>query len=105
MDDQEQRKQIGEFLKNKRQQMRPAAVGLQSGPRRRTTGLRREEVAQRAGISVTWYTWLEQGRDINVSQPVLESIAHVLQLNEAERTYLRRLLTSSRPLNPRSPDE
>jgi transcriptional regulator with XRE-family HTH domain len=64
------------------------AIGLTSGKRRRTPGLRREEVAQLAGVGVTWYTWLEQGRDISVSEQVLESIACALQLDLYETRYL-----------------
>lgn len=61
------------------------------GPRRRTPGLRREEVAQLAGVGVTWYTWLEQGRRINASEQVVEAIARSLKLDAAERTHLFRL--------------
>ena len=103
--DEERRKEIGDFLRTKRKQLQPAAVGLRAGVRRRTPGLRREEVALLAGISVTWYTWLEQGRDIRVSEPVLESIARVLQLDQAERTYFFTLATSWPPLEPAPVDE
>ena len=58
---------LSEFLKSKRANIQPQSVGLPTGIRRRTPGLRREEVAQLAGVSTTWYTWLEQGRDIKVS--------------------------------------
>lgn len=61
------------------------------GPRRRTPGLRREEVAQLAGVGITWYTWLEQGRRINASEQVIEAIAQSLKLNTAERAHLYRL--------------
>lgn len=61
---------------------------LPMGTRRRTPGLRREELAQLAGVSVTWYTWLDQGRDIKVSASVLDSIANMLQLKTDERRYL-----------------
>ncbi|MBP1934353.1 helix-turn-helix transcriptional regulator [Ammoniphilus resinae] len=79
---------LSAFLKAKRASMNPQSVGLPSGTRRRTPGLRREEVAQLAGVSTTWYTWLEQGRDIKVSASVLEAIATALQLNQDERKYL-----------------
>lgn len=69
----------------------PEDVGLPSGPRRRTPGLRREEVAQLAGVGVTWYTWLEQGRDINVSVQVLDAIARTLALDAVERAHFYRL--------------
>lgn len=81
-------KALSEFLKNQRSKLHPNAVGLPLGTRRRTPGLRREEVAQLAGVSTTWYTWLEQGRDIKVSAPVLDAIAGALRLNSDERKYL-----------------
>ena len=105
MEDEARRTELGDFLRNRRKQVQPADVGLRTGARRRTPGLRREEVALLAGISVTWYTWLEQGRAIRVSDPVLESIARVLQLNPAERTYFFALATSCPPLSPQSLDE
>jgi transcriptional regulator with XRE-family HTH domain len=79
---------LSAFLKSKRSKINPQSVGLPMGTRRRTPGLRREEVAQIAGVSTTWYTWLEQGRDIKVSSSVLEAIATALQLNNDERKYL-----------------
>src|SRR5262249_49931479 len=66
-------------------------LGLPPGFRRRTPGLRREEVAQLAGVGVTWYTWLEQGRSINASVQVLDAIARTLRLDRAEREHLYRL--------------
>lgn len=77
---------LGEFLRGRRLRLDPAALGL--GGRRRTPGLRREEVAQRAHISATWYTWLEQGRGGAPSPRVLESLAEALLLTEAEREHL-----------------
>ncbi|MFC4799323.1 helix-turn-helix transcriptional regulator [Neobacillus sp. GCM10023253] len=79
---------LSEFLKAKRSKLLPQMVGLPSGSRRRTPGLRREEVAQIAGVSTTWYTWLEQGRDIKVSASVLDAISDALQLNKDEKKYL-----------------
>jgi transcriptional regulator with XRE-family HTH domain len=79
---------LSEFLKKHRERLQPNEVGLPSGGRRRTPGLRREEVAQLAGISTTWYTWLEQGREIKVTAQVLNHVATALQLNEEERKYL-----------------
>ena len=79
---------LSEFLKNQRSKIHPHMVGLPVGVRRRTPGLRREEVAQLAGVSTTWYTWLEQGRDIKVSASVLDAISIALQLNADERKYL-----------------
>lgn len=82
------RKSLAEFLQTRRSRLSPTEVGLMANGRRRTPGLRREEVAQLAGVGVTWYTWLEQGRDISVSDQVLESIARALHLNPHETRYL-----------------
>ena len=79
-------KSLGDFLKSRRTRLDPASFGF-SG-RRRTPGLRREEVAQRANISPTWYTWLEQGRGGGPSAEVLERIAAALMLTDAEREHL-----------------
>ncbi|GIO30069.1 MULTISPECIES: helix-turn-helix transcriptional regulator [Paenibacillus] len=81
-------KALSAFLTEQRAKIQPETVGLPSGGRRRTPGLRREEVAQLAGVSSTWYTWLEQGRDINVSSSVLDCIASALRLTPDERKYL-----------------
>ena len=82
---------LGEFLRAHRARLSPAGLGLPAGQRRRTPGLRREEVAQRSGLSVTWYTWLEQGRDVAASPQALASVARTLQLTPAERAYLFRI--------------
>ena len=82
---------LAEFLRARRAALTPEQVGLVPGPRRRTPGLRREEVAMLAGVSVSWYTWLEQGRPINVSDDVLDSLARVLQLDSVECRYLAEL--------------
>ena len=82
------RKELGDFLKILRERSLPAAFGFPAGQRRRAPGLRREEVAQLAGISPTWYTWIEQGRDVNVSAEVLARLAGTLQLTRPERAYL-----------------
>ena len=66
----------------------PAAIGLPSGKRRRTPGLRREEVAQLCGLSTTWFTWIEQGRDVSISAGALARLASALRLDRAERAYL-----------------
>ncbi|MBU7317500.1 helix-turn-helix transcriptional regulator [Paenibacillus oleatilyticus] len=79
---------LSAFLKAQRAKVLPQTVGLPAGTRRRTPGLRREEVAQLAGVSPTWYTWLEQGRDIKVSKSVLDCVAAALQLTVDERKYL-----------------
>ncbi len=88
MDETKRRQELADFLKTRRARIKPAEVGLSDGIRRRTPGLRREEVAQLGSIGVTWYTWLEQGRDIQVSGQVLESIARVLRLTTDERKHL-----------------
>lgn len=86
-----QQRTLGEFLRAHRARLSPAGVGLPAGQRRRTPGLRREEVAQRCGLSVTWYTWLEQGRDVAASPQTLAALARALQLTPAERAYLFRI--------------
>jgi transcriptional regulator with XRE-family HTH domain len=78
---------LGAYLKDRRAKLDPASFGL-SGARRRTPGLRREEVAQRANISATWYTWLEQGRGGAASADVLDRIARALMLTDVEREHL-----------------
>ena len=83
-----QRKDLADFLKNQRDRLQPETVGLKRLNRRRTPGLRREEVAMLAGISTEWYTWLEQARDINVSQETLENIAEALRLEPNETEYI-----------------
>ncbi|GAA0678191.1 helix-turn-helix transcriptional regulator [Kitasatospora atroaurantiaca] len=85
------RTELARFLKACRARVTPEAVGLPPGLRRRTPGLRREEVAQLAGVGVTWYTWLEQGRPINASEQVLEAVARTLRLDGTERDHLFRL--------------
>ncbi|MFC7485601.1 helix-turn-helix transcriptional regulator [Knoellia sp. CPCC 206453] len=83
----DRRRELGAFLRARRERLTPADVGLPGGGRRRTPGLRREEVAQVAGVGVTWYTWLEQARDINVSAPVLDAICRALHLDARERSH------------------
>ncbi|WP_225844635.1 helix-turn-helix transcriptional regulator [Streptomyces sp. HPF1205] len=85
------RSELAAFLRSRRARISPADVGMPPGVRRRTPGLRREEVAQLAGVGVTWYTWLEQGRPINASVQVLDAVARVLQLDTTEREHLYRL--------------
>ena len=82
------RHELGAFLRSRRERLRPEQVGLRPTRRRRTPGLRREEVAQLAGVGVTWYTWLEQGRDINASAQVLDALARTLQFDTHEHTHL-----------------
>ncbi len=94
---------LGSYLKDRRNRLDPAALGL-SGTRRRTPGLRREEVAQRANISPTWYTWLEQGRGGAPSADVLDRIARALMLTDVEREHLY-LLGLGRPPEVSLPSE
>src|SRR5439155_19076628 len=83
------RADLAEFLRARRAAVSPADVGLAAfGGRRRTQGLRREEVALLAGVSVSWYTWLEQGRPINASLDVLDALARALRLDAVERDHL-----------------
>ena len=97
MNNEEQRyKELADFLKTRRAKILPSQVGLSSATRRRTPGLRREEVAQLAGIGITWYTWLEQGRPIHVSAQIVESLSRVLLLNKQERIHLH--LLANQPL-------
>jgi len=85
----ERRRLLGAFLRRHRERLTPAEAGLQGGStRRRTPGLRREELAQLCGISPTWYSWLEQGRDVSVSPSALARLAVALHLTAAERAYL-----------------
>lgn len=93
------RKALGDFLRSARGRIQPEMVGLPAGGRRRTPGLRREEIAQLCDISVTWYTWIEQGRDITVSPSVWNRLANVLSLSRAERHYLFELAETADPLH------
>lgn len=83
-----ERRPLAEFVRARRARLQPEEVGLAAGTRRRTPGLRREEVAHLAGVGVTWYTWFEQGRGIQVSAEFLERLCHALRLNAAERGHL-----------------
>jgi transcriptional regulator with XRE-family HTH domain len=102
------REELASFLRSRRERLDPEEMGLPTSTRRRTPGLRREEVAQLAGVGVTWYTWLEQGRQINASVQVLDAVARTLKLDQAETEHLYRLadvpavpaLTKCRRLEP-----
>lgn len=96
------KKEISRFLRNARQRLNPEDYGITASGRRRTPGLRREEVASLAGISLTWYTWFEQGRDIRPSTEVLENLCIVLRLDDKEREFLFQL-AQGRP-SPLSPN-
>jgi transcriptional regulator with XRE-family HTH domain len=85
----EQQRLLGTFLRARRERLTPAEARIHGGSaRRRTPGLRREEVAQLCGLSPTWYTWLEQGRDVSVSPIALARVAEALHLTATERAYL-----------------
>lgn len=88
MDERERRQALAAFLRTRRARLQPAEVGLPARSRRRTPGLRREEVAELAGMGVSWYTLLEQGQDVHPSRQVLESLARALRLTPAEAHHL-----------------
>jgi transcriptional regulator with XRE-family HTH domain len=93
------RDELRAFLRSRRARLTPADVGLpDDGGTRRTPGLRREELAALAGVGVSWYTWLEQGRDIHPSPDVLEALARALRLDAAERSTLFALARTELPL-------
>ncbi len=99
------RAELADFLRNRREAIRPEDVGLPGGGRRRTPGLRREEVAQLAGVGTTWYTWLEQGRDVRASASVLEAISGALELTPAEHAHLMLLGRGEEVTPGRAPKE
>jgi transcriptional regulator with XRE-family HTH domain len=88
----DRRAELGEFLRSRRARLRPEDVGIPDYGRRRVPGLRREELAQLAGVSADYYVRLEQGRDIQPSEAVLDAIARALRLDDAERQHLHRLV-------------
>ncbi len=85
-------RELGDLLRSRRERLAPGDVGLPAGTRRRTPGLRREEVAMLAAISPTYYAFLEQGRDVRPSRQVLDALARTLRLTAAERTHLHELV-------------
>jgi transcriptional regulator with XRE-family HTH domain len=93
----QRRNELGKFLRTRRARLSSTQVGMPEAPRKRTPGLRREEVAIAAGVSTTWYTYLEQGRDIQASGSILSSLANVLQLTDDERTHLFTLANQPLP--------
>ena len=94
------RTELADFLRSRRERLSPEDVGLPAARRRRTPGLRREEVAALAGVGLTWYTWLEQGRDIGTSADFLDNLARVLKLDAAERRHLFLLAHARPPAEP-----
>jgi transcriptional regulator with XRE-family HTH domain len=94
----ERRSELADFLRRRRALVSPESAGIASNGRRRTPGLRREEVAQIAGVGLSWYTWLEQGRDIRPSAQVLDALARALRLSAPERGHLFHLARVELPL-------
>ncbi|MEW2626034.1 helix-turn-helix transcriptional regulator [Streptomyces sp. NPDC048106] len=90
------RRELGAFLRSRRERLKPNDVGLPEAPGRRTPGLRRAEVAELAGISVSWYTWLEQGR-VRTSEQVLRAVSRVLRLDAAETAHVMSFVEEGRP--------
>lgn len=91
-------KRLGEYLRSRRDRLQPEAVGIkETGSQRRTPGLRREEVAVLAGLSSTYYTWLEQGREVTASREVMESLSQALRLSADERKHLFELWNPGLP--------
>jgi len=105
MRESERRHALADFLRQRRARLSPADVGLPPGIRRRTAGLRREEVAQLANIGSSWYVWLEQGRDVHPSAQVLESLAQALRLTVNERRHLFLLAGQAVPAPLVAPEE
>ncbi|GGS05366.1 transcriptional regulator [Streptomyces aureoverticillatus] len=97
------RRALGGFLRAHRERLAPADVGLPRTPRRRTAGLRREEVAALSGVSVAWYTWLEQGR-VDTSRQVLDAVARTLRMDEAAHRHALALAGFAAPVRPAAPD-
>src|SRR5690348_12786124 len=95
------RPSLGDFLRARRDRLRPEDFGF-GGSRRRAPGLRREEAAQLCGVSPTWYTWIEQGRTTGISIETLSAIAAGLRLSRAERAYLFELAARADPAPPRA---
>ena len=99
------RREFGAFLRSRREGLSPADVDLPAGARRRTPGLRREEVALLADVGITWYTWLEQGRDVQASPEVLARVAGALKLDDVERRHLFTLAGRAPPVtSPTGPE-
>ncbi|MFI6076480.1 helix-turn-helix transcriptional regulator [Actinoplanes sp. NPDC051343] len=97
------RAELADFLRTRRAAVRPGDVGLPAGAgRRRTPGLRREEVAQLSGVGLSWYTWLEQGRDVTPSDQVLSALSRALLLSPSEREHLFLLAGVAAPVSPAS---
>lgn len=100
----ESRRALGAFLRARRGQVRPEDVGVETGPRRRVAGLRREELAALAGISADYYVRMEQGRDVRPSPDVLAALARALRLNEESAAHLRELAGMAPPPDAGEPE-
>lgn len=94
----QRRRQLADFLRTRREKLKPEQLGITQLSRRRTPGLRREEVAEIAGVGTTWYTWLEQARDIQPSAEVLKRLAQALLMNPAETRHLFTLAGRAAPV-------
>src|SRR5215813_7581912 len=105
MSDEHRRQDLADFLRTRRMRLSPEQVGLIRGGRRRTPGLRREEVAQLAHVGVSWYTLLEQGRALHPSREVLQGLAEALHLTTDERHYLFALADQPPPIETGASNE
>jgi transcriptional regulator with XRE-family HTH domain len=101
----QRRRELADFLRIRREKLKPEQMGLAQGARRRTPGLRREEVAELAGVGTTWYTWLEQARDIQPSSEVLRRLGQALKLNSAEMRHMFSLAGKAPPMDVASETE
>jgi hypothetical protein len=99
------RTELATFLRSRRAAIDPETFGIPKGTRRRTPGLRREEIALRANIGLTWYTWLEQGRDIQVSREVVGRIAAAMCLSSSDQVYLASLTDQPIATKEQAPDD
>ncbi len=95
----QRRRELADFLRTRREKLKPEQLGITQISRRRTPGLRREEVAEIAGVGTTWYTWLEQARDIQPSSEVLKRLSTALLMNPAETRHLFTLAGRSAPVD------
>ncbi len=96
----QRRRELADFLRTRREKIKPEQVGIMHLSRRRTPGLRREEVAEMAGVGTTWYTWLEQARDIQPSSEVLRRLSSALRMNSAETKHLFTLAGKAHGIDP-----
>ncbi|MFG1924666.1 helix-turn-helix domain-containing protein [Cryptosporangium sp. NPDC048952] len=95
--DRARREELAAFLLARREALQPEDLGIPRTGRRRVKGLRRREVADAASVSVTWYTWLEQGRDIGATRQAIEALARTLRLDDSDHRCLQRLAGMAPP--------